>query len=131
MYIVQRYLDRPYLIGGKKFDLRVYALVMSYMPLVVYLFRSGFARFTHHRYSTNTEDIGNTFIHLTNVAVQKHSQAYTGQAKWGANNVRKFLTARHGVEKANAAFLGIQGETPVFSLSFSFSSFTDASAVVL
>jgi tubulin polyglutamylase TTLL1 len=32
-YVVSRYIDDPLLIGGKKFDLRLYAVVCSYRPL--------------------------------------------------------------------------------------------------
>jgi tubulin polyglutamylase TTLL9 len=49
-YIVQRYINDPLLIGNKKFDLRIYVLVVSHNPLTIYLYRSGFARFTHYRY---------------------------------------------------------------------------------
>ena len=34
-FVAQRYLDDPYLVGGKKFDMRIYALCMSYAPLKV------------------------------------------------------------------------------------------------
>ena len=56
-YIVQRYIMNPLLIGGKKFDMRIYVLVVSYQPLIVYLYRTGFGRFTHHRYNNNIEDV--------------------------------------------------------------------------
>ena len=45
-YVCQKYIYNPLLIGGKKFDMRVYALVTCYNPLTVYLYRTGFCRFT-------------------------------------------------------------------------------------
>jgi len=40
-----RYLHKPYLIDGRKFDLRIYVYVTCYDPLRVYLFKDGLVRF--------------------------------------------------------------------------------------
>lgn len=53
----------------------------SFAPLEIYLFRGGFARFTNSRYSNNPSDIANSFIHLTNVAIQKTSEHYNKKVR--------------------------------------------------
>ncbi|EPY25853.1 tubulin tyrosine ligase protein [Strigomonas culicis] len=107
-YLAQRYIHNPHLVGGKKYDLRIYVLVTSYHPLTVWLHRTGFARFCHQRYSL--DDIDNTFIHVTNVAVQKTNPKYTAMSgcKFGIRNLRTIITAAHGADRAKELFEDIQ-----------------------
>ncbi|TYZ59530.1 hypothetical protein PybrP1_003448 [[Pythium] brassicae (nom. inval.)] len=109
-YVVQKYISNPYLVGGKKFDLRLYALVPSFAPLEIYLFRGGFARFTNARYSNNPSDIANSFIHLTNVAIQKTSENYNKKhgGKWDLRNLKLYMMSKHGPERINKLFFEIQ-----------------------
>ena len=40
-YVCQRYIANPLLVGGRKFDMRLYALVVNYQPLTIWMYRSG------------------------------------------------------------------------------------------
>eukprot|EP00397_Hematodinium_sp_SG-2012_P022549 GEMP01023372.1.p1 GENE.GEMP01023372.1~~GEMP01023372.1.p1 ORF type:complete len:345 (+),score=73.64 GEMP01023372.1:533-1567(+) len=113
-YVVQRYIENPMLIGGKKFDLRLFALVTSYLPLTTYLYREGFCRFSMTRFSMdNIRDTKNVSAHLTNIAVQKRTlhakSAYmrTG-AKWSLHRFKQYLLGTAGAQHVNAMFLDIE-----------------------
>ncbi|RXM30173.1 putative tubulin polyglutamylase TTLL1 [Acipenser ruthenus] len=71
-YVISLYIDNPLLIGGKKFDLRLYVLVTTYRPLKCYMYKLGFCRFCTVKYTPSTSELDNMFVHLTNVAIQKH-----------------------------------------------------------
>jgi len=116
-YVVQRYLSDPLLVGGKKFDLRLYVLVTSYAPLTVYMYRSGFARFSGTRFSMNKEDLSNVMMHLTNVAVQKQSDNYSEKTggKWDLHNLKTYLMSTEDPEKVSNLFCAIQ-DVVLFSL---------------
>jgi hypothetical protein len=76
--------------------------------------RSGFARFTSARYSSRKEDIGNTFIHLTNVAIQKHAPGFDkGRGmKWPIRNFRAFMATKHGGRRQGRRTAGCSALAP-------------------
>ncbi len=72
--LVQRYLSNPYLIDGKKFDLRIYVLVSGVDPLRVYVHKEGLTRISTSDYSLR--NISNRFAHLTNYSVNKKAMNF-------------------------------------------------------
>ena len=55
-YVVQRYMHKPYLIDGLKFDMRLYVLVYGTDPMRVFLFKDGLARFATVPYSSTSRE---------------------------------------------------------------------------
>ncbi|CAH2106358.1 unnamed protein product [Euphydryas editha] len=106
MYVISRYINNPLLIGGKKFDLRIYVLVTSFRPLKAYMFRNGFCRFCAIKYDKSVSELDNMYIHITNVSVQKHGEEYNSQhgGKFSLNNLKLFLEGTRGRETATCLF---------------------------
>ena len=49
-FIVQEYIDKPLLLDGYKFDLRIYVLITSCDPLRIFLFNDGLVRLGTEKY---------------------------------------------------------------------------------
>ncbi|XP_033218009.1 probable tubulin polyglutamylase TTLL1 [Belonocnema kinseyi] len=97
-YVISRYVENPLLIGGKKFDLRLYVLITSFRPLKAYLFKLGFCRFCTVKYDTSVQELDNMYVHLTNVSVQKHGDEYNSLhgGKLSVQNLRLYLESTRG-----------------------------------
>ncbi|XP_033326033.1 tubulin monoglutamylase TTLL4 [Megalopta genalis] len=73
--IVQRYISRPRLINGSKFDLRLYVLVTSINPTRIYIYKEGLVRFASVRYIRGV-NLSDKCMHLTNTSVNKLNPGY-------------------------------------------------------
>ncbi|XP_016953029.1 tubulin polyglutamylase ttll6 [Drosophila biarmipes] len=75
--ICQTYIERPLLIDGYKFDLRVYTLVTSVDPLRIFVYNEGLARFATQKYVPPTMgNSHNVFMHLTNYCLNRRNSQY-------------------------------------------------------
>jgi tubulin polyglutamylase TTLL6/13 len=75
--VAQRYVLKPYLLDGLKFDLRIYYLVAGCDPLRLYIFKEGMARLATNEYiQPNKANIQNMFMHLTNYAINKFNKEF-------------------------------------------------------
>lgn len=76
--IVQEYIEKPFLMEGYKFDLRIYILVTSCDPLKIFLYHDGLVRMGTEKYipPNETNLVSDTrhydFINLFNIYFLKH-----------------------------------------------------------
>ena len=75
--VVQRYVDRPYLIDGRKGHLRIYILITQAEPLRAYIYREGIVRFAPEPYDPSPERLGDISMHVTNPALHANHPGLT------------------------------------------------------
>lgn len=74
--IASTYIHPPYLMHGRKCDLRLYVAVTSWRPLVLYLHHAGLARLATEAYALT--DLDSTSKHLTNYSINKYTTPAAG-----------------------------------------------------
>ena len=105
--IASRYIMNPFLINKKKFDLRIYVLVPSIVPLRIYRYTEGLTRFSANEYNSDKND---RCAHLTNYAVNKGNKNYVqnkkpfdidyNSSKWTLASFRQYLE-EHNISSEN------------------------------
>ena len=111
VWVVQKYLECPLLISGRKFDIRAWVLVTDRFD--VYWYREGYIRTSSEAFVTDVIDEGGKhggdgkvsdsermrMIHLTNYCMQKHSDNL-GKFEEGNtlsfNQFQRYIDKHHG-----------------------------------
>ena len=106
--VASRYVDPPMLLDGLKFDLRLYVLITSVHPLVVYMYDEGLARFATEVYDLK-QPLDRRCMHLTNYSLNKKAKDFVANtdeevdgvgSKWSLSALRMRLRTELGDERA-------------------------------
>ena len=95
-YVVQRYLPKPLLLNGLKFDLRLYVLLLGTEGFPAFLSKEGLARFCTERYQAPDDSTRNkTKSFLTNYTLNKKSEGFvrSDEHDGGADGSKRSLAS--------------------------------------
>lgn len=95
-YVVQKYIERPLLIHGRKFDIRVWAVILG-QKAQIWIYDYCYARFSVQLYTQT--DLDNCYVHLTNNSVSKWAKDFENSSipgcMWSLRQLRVYLRSRY------------------------------------
>ena len=96
--VIQKYIENPLVIKGRKFDIRQWVLLTNLNPLTAYLFDTPYIRFGAEDF--HLDDFKNIFSQLTGNSIAKHSTKFENSEiegdMWEIDQFREFLKNREG-----------------------------------
>ncbi|XP_076260052.1 tubulin tyrosine ligase-like 5 isoform X4 [Rhynchophorus ferrugineus] len=85
--VVAKYISNPFLVAGHKCDLRLYVVVTSMDPLLIYIYEEGLVRFATVKYDSSHKQLWNPCMHLCNYSINKYHSDYVKSDDPSAENV--------------------------------------------
>jgi hypothetical protein len=70
--IIQKYIEKPFLYRGRKFDIRIWVMINYNQK--VYVFREGHLKTSSVNYDSNVRD---SYVHITNYSIQKYNEQFS------------------------------------------------------
>ncbi|KAL1021099.1 hypothetical protein UPYG_G00008810 [Umbra pygmaea] len=96
--IMQRYIQNPLLLNGRKFDVRSYFLIACTSPYMVF-FHHGYLRLTCDLYDHKSQNLSS---HLTNQYIQKKNPLYSvlkEETVWSMDRLNTYINDKLSVDK--------------------------------
>jgi tubulin monoglycylase TTLL3/8 len=76
-WICQKYLESPFLVDGRKNDIRQWVVVTSWNPLIIHFFSKSYIRLAADEFSLS--DISNKYGHVSNNNITEHHPEYDAE----------------------------------------------------